>query len=349
MKVIHIESGLGNQMLSYCEFLAIRKTNPYDSCYIENIIYEIPLCNDYICQWNGYELDQIFGIDVPNIKDIFTNEQWMNISKMIVESAFWQKDWNWPVYFARAFQEEGLVLKNIRGDFEDEKREWSISRKGNIPLSFKLKQTGTYANFRRIYREHRFKEYLSSDVDKLFYNGEESVLTGQRLTFKNRNNNIEKIDTEIRRSFIFPVITDAKNKNCAEKISTCQSIAIHARRGDMLSVNGKYYRSGYFKRAVRYIKKNIENPCFFFFCDPGSIEWCKQNERIFGLNFQKDNVYFVDWNSGKGSYRDMQLMSLCKHNIITNSSFGWWGAYLNTNLNKITISPEIEINTTHHF
>ena len=67
MKVIHIESGLGNQMLSYCEFLAIKKVNPGEDCYLETIVYDIPECNDIICQWNGYELERVFNIKDKNI------------------------------------------------------------------------------------------------------------------------------------------------------------------------------------------------------------------------------------------------------------------------------------------
>ena len=134
-------------------------------------------------------------------------------------------------------------------------------------------------------------------------------------------------------------------KNILEK---CNTVAIHARRGDMLGFNGACYKYGYFKRAVRYIRKHVENPVFVFFCDPGSVEWCKQNADIFNLDFSRDKVYFVDWNKGTDSFRDMQLMSCCKHAIITNSSFGWWGAYLIKNKIKITISPDITINTTYH-
>ena len=63
---------------------------------------------------------------------------------------------------------------------------------------------------------------------------------------------------------------------------------------------------------------------------------------------RKDKVLFVDWNTGEESFRDMQLMSHCKHGIITNSTFGWWGAYFIQNPEKITISPLAEINTTYH-
>lgn len=59
-------------------------------------------------------------------------------------------------------------------------------------------------------------------------------------------------------------------------------------------------------------------------------------------------IVFVNWNTKMNSFRDMQLMSYCKHAIITNSSFGWWGTYFITNPNKITISPWLNMDTTHY-
>lgn len=340
MKVVHVESGLGNQMLDYCEYLALRYTQPQEKCYIETLIFDIPECNEVNCQWCGYELDRIFGISVPNIRDFFSVEQWNHILQKLKESRFWERNWNWPVYICDAFRAEGLSLSNTRGDFEAKK----------IPSDFsvRVKQTAVYTHIRRIYKSLRKEKYLKSDADMLFYTGKEDALIGHRLTFESKGNHIEKIEREIRQSFQFPPFTYDKNIRLSKFLQSHDTVAIHARRGDMLTRNGRYYKTGYFRRAVGFIKKKIKQPVFVFFSDPGSIDFCKNNLNIFGLN-KHDEILFVDWNSGLESYRDMQLMSLCKHNIITNSSFGWWGAFLNENPQKITISPEIEINTTNHF
>lgn len=64
-----------------------------------------------------------------------------------------------------------------------------------------------------------------------------------------------------------------------------------------------------------------------------NIEWCR-------ANLSMEDALYVDWNNGVDSWQDMYLMSLCKHNIIANSSFSWWGAWLNENPNKIVIAPK---------
>ena len=347
MKVVHIESGLGNQMLSFCEYIAIKKMNPEEMCYIETLVYDIPEANEYICQWNGYELKKVFGINSPNIIDTLSKEEQTIVINAIKQSKFWLHEWNWPVYFTKAFHEAGLDLENTRGDFEAQKKEFSISRKTTPPLSYRIKQTGLYSNFRRIALSI-LNRTIPSDAQNLFYTSSKNQLLGQRLSFMKRNNKIELIDKEIREVFRFPAFSDCDNIQLSKEISECQSVAIHARRGDMLTSNGQYYKNGYFRRATKFIKKKVSEPVFFFFCDKGSIDWCKYHARTFGLNFKHDKVRFVDINHGDNSFRDMQLMSMCKHNIITYSSFGWWGAYFNQNPNKITISPDLMLNTLYH-
>lgn len=352
MKVIHIESGLGNQMLSFCEYLAIKKMNPNDDCYIETIIYDIPECNEQICQWNGYELERVFNVSAPNIKSIFSNSEWDIIMRDIYSSEFWDKkkhNWNYPIYFPRAFSKVGLILKDIHHDFEDK----DFKAKNIYPgtLRYKLHHSSLYAYL--IYFKQRIKRLQKKqDIqyrDQLFIQSDENLFGGQKLLFRFRGSGIEKIEPEIRNTFIFPEIQDKKNKLLKEQISSTESVAIHVRRGDMLNANEYCYKNGYFKRAIKYIRKHTSNPVFYIFCDNDSIKWTFENSKSLGLYPKKDVIIFINWNQGLESFIDMQLMSMCKHQVITNSSFGWWASWLNNYKGKITCSPDYRLNTTHTF
>lgn len=349
MKIIHIDSGLGNQMLSYCEYLALKKSNPNDLCYIETAIYEIPECEQVVCQWNGFEIERIFNLNTPNIKDILSCEQWNYFISEATKSNFWNKNWNWPVYFTKILNDLGFTVENIRGDFEAKGS--TLNGKEIDTWKSRIKKTTVYNKY-----EYLKQKFFSKDIvnkldfkKQLFIQTTKSIYTGQRLSFRFKNSGIEQIDKEIRKAFSFEEFTDFKNLNIKSKIISSNSVSIHCRRGDMLSYNVYCYKSGYFDRAVKFIKGKIANPVFFIFCDSDSISWAHENEKMLGLNFRTDEVYFIDWNKGFDSWKDMHLMSLCKHNIITKSSFGWWGSYLNNNPNKITISPDCRINTTHFF
>lgn len=354
MKIVHIESGLGNQMLSYCEYLALKSLHPDEDIYIETIIYDIPECNEVIKQWNGYELKRIFGIDAPNIKEYFSENQWKQIMEEIHISEFWDKNWNYPVYITNALRNAGLDIRNTRGDFELKTAGYNINMKVEYKPSLRERLIDTPMGelFKRNYRSIFQNKFIrqSCHFKDIFYEGTDNIFTGQWLSLKMYGNGMERIEKQVREMFVFPPFSDKINKEMSEILEGCNAVAIHARRGDMLDCNGYCYKFGYFKRAVKHIKKKVEDPVFVFFCDPGSVEWCKQNAHIFNLDFVNDKVYFVDWNKGEESFRDMQLMAHCKHAIITNSSFGWWGAFFIQNPNKITISPkqEISTNTTYH-
>lgn len=344
MIVIHIESGLGNQMLSYCELLALKKMNPREDFFLETIVFDIPECNEVTCQWNGFELDKIFHIQTPNIRSIVSETNWNKLMGEILGSRFWQKNMNYPVYFTKAFANIGIEVENTWGDFEeaqywgDQKDSW---------LKAKIKHSLPYMHLQMWKQRRVIPQELMDCTGKLFFESDKNLFAGQKLLFKYKGSGIERIEQEIRASFAFPEIVDKRNKEAAKEISSCNSVAIHARRGDMLGFNYPCYATGYFKRAVNFIRNKVEQPVFYIFCDPGSVGWAKENERVLGLDFSKDVVRFVDWNKSTDSFRDMQLMTKCKHQIITNSSFGWWGAWLNQNPGKITISPDYKINTTH--
>lgn len=147
----------------------------------------------------------------------------------------------------------------------------------------------------------------------------------------------ENISNEIKSKFNFPRLEEEKNVEIAKKIEKTNSVALHVRHGDYLESNllKGLCELNYYQKCINYIEKEIENPYFFIFSD--DIEWCKEN-------FKLKNCYYINWNTKEKSFRDMQLMSLCKHNIIPNSSFSWWGAYLNKNPNKVVLTPERWVN-----
>lgn len=148
---------------------------------------------------------------------------------------------------------------------------------------------------------------------------------------------------EVRKNFIFPQIKMDNNLNLLKDIEQSNSVSIHVRKG-------KDYQSSsfsnicdleYYSKAILEIKNRINNPIFFVFSD--NFDWCKDN-----LISKYDEMKFIDWNPSSGDlcYLDMQLMSNCKHNIIANSSYSWWAAWLNRNPNKLVITPNTWISKT---
>lgn len=351
MRVVHMDSGLGNQMLDYAEYLAIREENPDGECLLESLIYDLPRKEGMFSQWNGYELERIFGIKIPNIREKFTDKQWEHILEEVEKSYFWKEDWNFAPYITEAFQKEGVILQNCIGDKRPMlNRPTTMKRKIRSRMTDFFRTAPGY-HLKRIVRKNMARQLVmqkNKSID-IFRKYPDNVFIGHSLAFRYKGFGIERIERQIREAFQFPPITDEKNLKILEYIHSVNSVAIHARRSDMLFVNGDCYRYGFFKRSVRYIKKHVQNPVFIFFCDENSTGWCEENEKIFGLNFKKDKVCFVNWNKGEESFRDMQLMAECKHNIFTQSSFGFWGAYLNRNPEKITCAPDPLFLATNSF
>jgi len=143
----------------------------------------------------------------------------------------------------------------------------------------------------------------------------------------------KNIEKTIRENFEFTLPLDEESSSFAEQMKHTNSVSVHVRRGDYLKYTPlkNICTLTYYKNAIREIYKKVNNPVFYIFSN--DILWCKEN-----LKFQ--NAIFITGNLGKDSYKDMQLMSYCKHNIIANSTFSWWGAWLNSNPDKIVIAPD---------
>lgn len=126
------------------------------------------------------------------------------------------------------------------------------------------------------------------------------------------------------------------NAEISKSIQSTNSISIHIRRTDYLpnTYNDQvleFINLGYYESAIQEISTKINNPFFYIFSDDPS--WVKSN-----LNIQFPHI-FID-NNKENAYEDLRLMSLCNNNIIANSSFSWWGAWLNKHNNKIIIAPK---------
>ena len=125
-----------------------------------------------------------------------------------------------------------------------------------------------------------------------------------------------------------------KNTQIKAKIEECNSISLHIRRGDYVS-NSTHGTCdlGYYNKAVQFfINKYGSNFEVFAFSDDPS--WVQKNLEL------PVKINFISNNSSNNSYEDLRLMTCCKHNIIANSSFSWWGAWLNKNPKKCVIAPK---------
>jgi len=151
----------------------------------------------------------------------------------------------------------------------------------------------------------------------------------------------KNIEDTIRKNFSFPKIYLPANSDIAKTIQASNSVSIHIRRWDYVASSKAQNFHGtcnipYYEKAIQKIKSSIHAPHFFIFSD--DIEWVKQNLIVDGPS------HYIDWNTWNNSWEDMRLMSLCKHNIVANSSFSWWWAWLNNYKEKIVIGPGRWIN-----
>jgi hypothetical protein len=126
-----------------------------------------------------------------------------------------------------------------------------------------------------------------------------------------------------------------RNAEIAEHIASCQSVSVHIRRADYVT---KAYTElfepcslEYYSAAILRLARVVKKPHLFVFTDDKA--WVHEN---FKFSYP---ITFVDHNGPDKNYEDLRLMSLCKHNIIANSTFSWWGAWLNSNPNKIVFAP----------
>lgn len=140
----------------------------------------------------------------------------------------------------------------------------------------------------------------------------------------------------VRQEFSLPFPPTGKNLEIAKRIQSCESVSLHVRRGDYVDCGKTAACHGtcsldYYHECINRLTCSVRNPTFFIFTD--DPQWVRAN---LSLDYPSQ---VVDHNGQGHGEEDMRLMSFCRHNIIANSSFSWWGAWLNSNPGKQVFAP----------
>ena len=149
------------------------------------------------------------------------------------------------------------------------------------------------------------------------------------------------VENEVKELFHFSDFeVGSRNAELAMNMRSENSISIHLRKGKDYMKNEAFANTcplEYYLKAVDIIKDRVEDPVFYVFTD--NPDWVKENLKGIDYTLVEGNPA-IGW----GNHFDMQLMSCCKHNIIANSTYSWWGAFLNDNPDKIVIDPKYWFN-----
>jgi len=195
----------------------------------------------------------------------------------------------------------------------------------------------------------------SVNFDPNLLDHDPAYLTGYFQTEKY----FKDIEADVRKVFTFPDRTSMQlPKELEQHISKHQymiehteSIGVHIRRGDYLlayETHGGICTDAYYETAFAYMRTRFPNAVFYIFSN--EMKWAKNwlETRYMepGDEELNDRFCLIDETTEFTGYLDMMLMSKCKHHIIANSSFSWWGAYLNENPEKIIIAPERWLNNS---
>ncbi|WP_423816350.1 alpha-1,2-fucosyltransferase [Salinibacter grassmerensis] len=129
---------------------------------------------------------------------------------------------------------------------------------------------------------------------------------------------------------------DGENQRWKSRIEEEKSVSVHVRRGDYTR-QGWTLPPAYYRSAIQEMRRTIERPRLFFFSD--EMDWVTAHiGALLPDGISHENVRFVEGNEERAC-EDLRLMKACSHNIISNSTFSWWGAWLNRNERKTVLAP----------
>ncbi len=129
-----------------------------------------------------------------------------------------------------------------------------------------------------------------------------------------------------------------ENRKCLQQIASSAAVSVHVRRGDYVSdphINKVIGICGldYYRAAIELVRGRVASPTFFVFSD--DPQWTREN-----LDVPEPRV-FISHNCNVADWEDIRLMSACRHFVIANSTFSWWGAWLGAAADKIVVAPKV--------
>lgn len=197
-------------------------------------------------------------------------------------------------------------------------------------------------------------EYHEKDCnfDEQVLKREPAYLTGYFQSEKY----FKDIETQVRKAFVFSdkiwegpdPDTKRRMESYLRQIGSTTAVAMHVRRGDYLTTSevfGGICTQEYYVRAIKRVLKDVPDAVFFVFSNDTKWvkEWipelCEEGEIK-----EADRFVVIEGTTEDTGYLDMLLMSRCRHYILANSSFSWWGAYLNPADDKLVIAPSVWFN-----
>ncbi len=314
MIIVRITSGLGNQMFQYAFYRLMQERYPETEVRADITWFH---AND---DHHGYELERIFA-------DVSGSDFRLQKATM-----------------GQLFHVTGLIPNLMSG------------RAGLTFEKFRR-----YPN--RILREFTQKRCLPQRIDELELCFGEGDMTAEELYTKVMHLDTSKswylagfwieemyyrerlLRGELQKELLFPEFSKQvqggeENEQLARRMAQGNSVSIHVRRGDYLTTYASDFIAlgrAYYESATTYMEEHVESPVYYIFSDDSAFvkeefKWLK-------------NYVVVTGNKGSDSFRDMQLMSLCRHNIIANSTFSQWGAFLNRHQEHITVYPRTYMRT----
>ena len=236
-----------------------------------------------------------------------------------------------------AAQNNAEVKFEFSGDKKDTQREYKLD-KFNTSVQFagpeeanKLRYPFGFAS--------RVVEKIKTGVLKRYNIGYEPGLLGRKNGYLEgywqSYKYLEPIKDILAKELALKEPVDQKHKTILEKMRDTNSVCVQVRRGDYVTdpkTSSEHLVFGleYYDKAFELLKTKVTDPVLFVFSD--DIEWCRNNLKL------DPPVFFAD--PAIPDYEDFALAARCKHNIIANSSFGFWAAWLNDNPGKVVIAPK---------